>query len=186
MTVVAEDQPRPKGVAQSRLRAFQAKLDIKPIANGLPFFFFVVYMISFYLHMPSRIPGIGQFRPDLLLAVTLIPTARGDQIIEVSAEMHDRFHTPLSVELPASLRKHKHFTLKRLDNGFAAPVQVSWLQQMKGDAKITMMASTELLGSSVRVIVLVFSAIIPWLVIILFFVGMYYIVSRFQKKVNQS
>jgi hypothetical protein len=61
----------------------------------------------------------------LLLAVTLIPTARGDQIIEVSAEMHDRFHTPLSVELPASLRKHKHFTLKRLDNGFAAPVQVS-------------------------------------------------------------
>ena len=72
MTVVAEDQPRPRGVAQSRLRAFQAKLDIKPIANGLPFFFFVVYMISFYLHMPSRIPGIGQFRPDLLLAVTLI------------------------------------------------------------------------------------------------------------------
>jgi O-antigen ligase len=72
MTTAIRSGAGARRTGRSPVDLFQEKLSIQPIPSGLPFFFFTVYMFSFYLHMASRIPGIGRIRPDLVLAAVLM------------------------------------------------------------------------------------------------------------------
>lgn len=45
------------------------KVDIRPIQSSLPFFLFLIYMISFFLHFGGRFPPIAPLRPDFSLAM---------------------------------------------------------------------------------------------------------------------
>lgn len=61
----------------------------------------------------------------LVLAISASRFARGDMLLEVAAGKHERIATPVSLELRAPLKDHKHFTLTRLEDGQQVPVQVT-------------------------------------------------------------
>lgn len=58
------------GPGRSRLQSVPGVAE--PIGPKLPFFLFLSYMISFYLHFGERFPTIAVIRPDLVLAILVL------------------------------------------------------------------------------------------------------------------
>lgn len=53
---------------RSTVRRQTANMTVQPIPSSLPFFFYMLYVLSFFLHSGERYPVIAPLRPDLLFA----------------------------------------------------------------------------------------------------------------------
>jgi len=52
--------------------SFQPRLQSEPTVSNLTFNLYLLYIISFFLHLAARIPAIAVIRPDLLIAILLL------------------------------------------------------------------------------------------------------------------
>lgn len=69
MTAAAPPRKRQPTRRRSQVAATVAA---QPIASSLPFFFYMLYMVSFFLHSGERFPAIAPLRPDLMSASLVI------------------------------------------------------------------------------------------------------------------